>query len=402
MPFEWTVALRFLREGRFQTVLIVVGVTIGVAVVVFITALVEGLQGNIINKTLGGQAQVVLSAPDDINRRVQTGPVLAEVLKRTVREDTLSGWQRTLTTVRRTPGVTAAAAIASGGGFALRGGVRKPVALTGVELDDYRRVVEIDDKLVAGRMALAAGDVLIGTGLASDLGLRPGDTLRLLGTVAEPDNFRVSGVLDFGAKPLNDRQVYLPLRRAQSLLDFQLDVSEIQIRTADLFAADRVARRLAAETGLKSESWMETNAQLLSALSSQRMSTGMIRTFVAITVALGIASVLAVSVVQKSREIGILRAMGTPARRILYVFLIQGGLVGLTGSVGGALLGGALGQLFMKIAHTPDGLPMFPIELTPALFLQTALLATVVGVLAAAFPALRAARLDPVQAIRYG
>ncbi|HAW62876.1 MAG TPA: hypothetical protein DCX26_11255, partial [Pseudomonas sp.] len=144
------------------------------------------------------------------------------------------------------------------------------------------------------------------------------------------------------------------------------------------------------------ESWMETNGQLLNALSSQSMTTEMIRVFVGISVAFGIASVLAVSVVQRTREIGILRAMGSPRGQILRVFLLQGGVLGLFGSACGGAVGWGLVQVF-NIA----GPRLFEIPVDPTLVPLAMLVATITGVLAAAMPARRAARYDPAVAIRY-
>ena len=117
-------------------------------------------------------------------------------------------------------------------------------------------------------------------------------------------------------------------------------------------------------------------------------------------VALGIASVLIVSVVQKSRQIGILRAVGTSSRRILGVFLIQGGVLGLVGAFLGSGLGALLAKLFESLAREADGAPRFPVQLTPGLFAGATALATVIGLVAAVIPARRAARLDPATAIR--
>ena len=126
----------------------------------------------------------------------------------------------------------------------------------------------------------------------------------------------------------------------------------------------------------------------------------MIQFFVVVAVALGIASVLIVSVVQKSREVGILRAVGTARWRVQRVFLIQGGVLGLAGSFLGSALGALLAKLFEGVALTPEGTPRFPVELPASLFISASLLATGVGLLAALLPARRAARLDPMTAIR--
>jgi lipoprotein-releasing system permease protein len=147
---------------------------------------------------------------------------------------------------------------------------------------------------------------------------------------------------------------------------------------------------------------MALNAELLSGLSAQSSSKTMIQFFVVVTVALGIASVLIVSVVQKSREIGILRAVGTPPRRILAVFLIQGGVLGLAGSFLGSALGVAFAKIFEAMTSNPDGLPRFPVQVDLALLVSATALATGVGLIAAVIPARRAARLDPATAIRGG
>jgi lipoprotein-releasing system permease protein len=402
--FVWTVAWRLLRDGRFQTLLIVGGVTIGVAVVVYITAIIDGLQANIIERTLSSQAHVVLRPAERVNQRVwpDDGDVrtLADVRKRTQREATIGDVDAVLAAVRALPGVQAAAAVASGPGVAQQGGVRKAIVVLGVELADFQQVIRLDDKRRDGTLSLAAGEALIGSELASDLGLAPGSRLRLQSAAGEVLSVRVAGVLDYGVQDLNRRRVLLPLRDAQSLLGYGLEVTEIDVRVQRLFEAQRLAADLSRVTGLTAESWQAANGQLLNALRSQSASGLMIRVFVTVAVALGIASVLVVSVVQRQREIGILRAMGTPRRRILAVFLLQGGIVGLGGSLLGTALGAALAVGFTRVARNADGSPLFPIVLQPELFVSSAVLATLVGVLAAWLPARRAARLDPVEAIR--
>lgn len=167
-----------------------------------------------------------------------------------------------------------------------------------------------------------------------------------------------------------------------------------------MYAAETLAQRLAGETGLVADSWIKTNSQFFTALNSQRMSSNLIRFFIALSVAFGIASVLVVSVVQRAKEIGILRAMGTSQGQILRIFLLQGGIVGLLGSLLGSALALLCLTLWRLLATNPDGTPLFPIELPPALVLITAAGASLVGVIAALLPARRAARLDPVVAIR--
>jgi len=161
-----------------------------------------------------------------------------------------------------------------------------------------------------------------------------------------------------------------------------------------------VARAIAEATGIQADSWIRTNEQFFIAINAQTIANTTIRVFVALAIALGIAAVLIVSVVQKSKEIGILRAMGASQGQILRLFLLEGAVLGLVGSVFGSALG-ALAIVAWEIFVTnPDGTPLFPIAIDPRLFLASAVLATLTGLASAVLPALRGARLDPVVAIR--
>ncbi len=212
----------------------------------------------------------------------------------------------------------------------------------------------------------------------------------------------MSGVFDLGNREVNRRWVIVSLRAAQTLLALEGGVTSLEVTVDDVFAATRIADAVAARTGLVADSWMVTNAQLMVGLRSQDSSSTLIQVFVVLAVAMGIASVLIVSVVQKQKEIGILRAMGATRRSVLIVFLLQGALVGLAGSLLGAGLGASLGELFVSVARAADGSPLFPVSVTPALLARSTFVAVATGVFAAVLPARRAARLDPAVAIRHG
>jgi lipoprotein-releasing system permease protein len=400
MPFELIAALRFLREGRFQTVLILSGVAVGAAVIVFLVALITGLQDDLIARTLGTQPHVVLRPPDDVARSVtRPGPgetVSALVERRAQRLRSIDGWQRALADAAATPGVTAASPMASGPAFATRGSAQKSVALLGVDPERYRLIVPVDRKLVAGRFQVAGEEAVIGVDLAKDLGATVGDKVRLAAADGRTQVVTVTGIFDLGLRDLNRRWVIVTLRSAQTLLDLAGGVTNIDLKVGDLFAAEAVAKTIAARTGLAAESWMKTNAELLVGLRGQSGSSAMIQFFVSVAVAFGISSVLVVSVVQKSREIGILRAMGASRRAVLTIFLIQGALVALAG----ALLGCALGTWAALAFQSWQG--VFHVWLGWQLYAAAIAGATGIGLLAALAPAFRAAHLEPVAAIRYG
>ncbi|MGE5130005.1 MAG: ABC transporter permease [Sphingomonadaceae bacterium] len=402
-PFEWIAAARFMREGLAQTLLIVLGVALGVGVIVFMSALIAGLQSNIIRRTLNYVAPIEIVPPEQVARPQRAGEPgsVAEVVQpRSQQLRSIDQWQKVLATVERTPGVAAVTPIVAGPGFALRGDANKAVNITGIDTASYVRVIGLADKIVAGRLLLGTSDIVIGIELAKDLGAGVGDKLRLTTAGGAAETLTVAALFDFGNKGVNERNVYIALRTAQNLLDLVGGVSSIEIKVEDPFAAETIAQDIQAQTGLEADSWIKTNAQFFTAMAAQSLSNTLIRFFVGLTAALGIASVLVVSVVQKSKEIGILRAMGASRGQVLRLFLLQGAFMGLIGSLFGCGLGWAFLLAWRGVARNPDGTPIFIIVVEPKLFITAALGATLVGTLAAVIPARRAARLDPAVAIR--
>ena len=401
LPFEWIAALRFLREGRTQSLLIVVGVGVGVAVIVFMSALLSGLQANLIKRTLSSQAHIVLLPPEEAARPQSANPATAlNLQKQAQRLRSIDQWQPLRDRLAGWPEVAAVSPVASGPAFAVRGEATKAVTLLGIEPALYNRVIALAERLLAGELRVGAGEVVIGSELARDLGAGVGDKLRLTTAAGSGETLTVTGIFDLGNKGVNGRNVYVGLRTGQTLLNLSGGVSSIDLALHDLDLAERLATRIAAETGLVADSWIRTNAQFVTALTSQRVSSNVIRFFIGLSVAFGIASVLVVSVIQRSREIGILRAMGATQAQILRIFLLQGGIVGFLGSLLGSALAASFLMLWQTLARNPDGSPLFVIGVEPWLVLLAAAGASLVGILAAMLPARRAARLDPVVAIR--
>jgi lipoprotein-releasing system permease protein len=295
--------------------------------------------------------------------------------------------------------VAAVSPLVAGSGLALRGDATQAIALSGVDLERYDRIVGLRSKVVSGTASLAPGEAIIGRDLASDLGVRVGDRLNLQ-TSTSSDSVRVSALVDLGIKDLNKRTVIVPLRAAQSLLALPGGATGLDLALKDVWSAQSLTDELRQQFPYKIESWQENNAQLVSALNAQSVSTALIRGVVLVVVVLGIASVLVVSVVQKRREIGILRAMGTTRTQILRLFLVQGAVVGAIGSVLGIVLAVILIWLFTHFVRGADGLPLFVITLHWHTAWQVALVATASGILAAIAPARSAAAMDPALAIR--
>lgn len=405
MPFELFVSLRYLRDQPFQTGLILSGIGVGVAVIIFLSALITGLQESIIDRTLGSQAQVVVQPPEEVPRihPAQGSTLVAVTTERPPqRVRAIDGWRQVEDVVRRSPGVEAVAPTITGPAIALRGQGSIAVSIRGIDLDSYQTIVDVRSRLVAGSFDLAGFRAVVGTELARSLGVGVGRRIRIEAPAGRGGVYTISGVFDYNSVTLNESLVFVSLRGAQTLFQLEGGVSALEVKGGEVFEAEALAGRIRDRTGLVAESWMEQNGDLLVGLRSQSMSSIMIQVFVVLAVALGIASVLAVSVVQKAREIGILRATGARSVSVTRVFLIQGAILGVVGSLLGIALGTALSVFFANLARNPDGSALFPVALTGWLYGRSALVALVVGLLAAVLPARQASRMDPATVIRDG
>lgn len=405
LPFEWILATRFMREGLLQTLFIIAGVALGVAVIVFMSSLINGLQGSIIRRTLDYQAQIIVLPPEEVARSLreaETNQAKSAILiqPRAQRLRSVDQWQKVRELALNIKGVTVVSPIVSGAGFVFRAEANRAVGITGIEPETYLYLIALKAKIIAGKPELTSSDIVIGTELAKDLGVWLNDKIILQSASGASVTLKICGIFDYGNKGLNAGVVYVALRTAQSLLNLPGGATSVEINLNDPYQAQIVGEQIQTQTGLKVDSWITTNKELFTALYGQKITFFVIRLFVGLTAALGIASVLVVSVVQKSKEIGILRATGTTRMQILRIFLLQGALFGLIGSIFGSAASWGLLIAWRNLAKNPDGTPFFVLNFDPMYFVYAGLGAMLVGIISAVFPAQRAARLDPAVAIR--
>jgi lipoprotein-releasing system permease protein len=404
LPFECWIAYRFLKEGRVQTAFIICGVAIGVGVIVFMSALLSGMQANFVDRVLTGQAHIQLSPAKEVTRPLQTsdpdttqGALIQPPLQRL---KTMSQWLAIANQVQAMPDVKLVAPVVNGSALVSRGEATRSITILGIEPELYFQIVPMPSKIVQGQADVAVNDILIGTELARDLGVGVGDKLRVTAANSNTHVLTVRGIFDLGNKGANSRTTFMPIRTLQSLLNLRGGVSALDVTVQDVYAADIIAQKVARRHDVEAESWIQTNQHFFTALSAQTTANTAIRGFVALSVAFGIASVLVVSVIQKSREIGILRAMGISRGQVMRVFLIQGVLLGFGGSICGLALGYSALALWQRTQTNPDGTPLIALHFEPWILVLTLTLATLTGLLSSIVPAVRASRLDPVVAIR--
>lgn len=387
MKLAFDIALRFLKSSKGQTALIVLGIAIGVSVQIFIGSLITGLQKSLVDKTVGSVPQITVSPKED-GAFIVDPQAEIKTIKAANSEEIIN-----LVAVTQGPAI-----------------LKTPdesttIILRGFDWDAAQGIYKIADRVVKGALGTNENEVIIGKDLSDNLNVKIGDTIEMITPTGKTGQFQVTGIFDLQVKSLNESWILTNASSAQTFLETGDGASQIEMQVKDVFTADEVAmdveKRLNNDT-LVVTNWKEENAALLSGLSGQTASSLMIQVFVLISVVLGIASVLAISVVQKSRQIGILKAMGMHNPKASLVFLFQGFLLGVLGAFAGIGLGIGLSWSFATFITNADGSSLVPFFIDWYFIGISAGIAITASTLAALIPAIRVSKLDPMEVIKNG
>jgi lipoprotein-releasing system permease protein len=395
MLFSLRVALRFLIEGRNQSLFIVIGIAVGVSVIIFIGAIITSLQSNLIEQTLGNSAHITISESSDIFRDIKQGSRFGLIESQLAKTADFQDWRPVLTNLENISYFTAISPVLDGNGFLVKGGEDTSVLLRGVELDRANAIYQISERIIQGNDILEGNQILIGKELAEDFKLNAGDVVLIALASNVRERFSIQGIFDFENQSINSNWIFIDLKRAQKLLDKEDYISRIELQINDVFAADRISRELSFQLGgLVVENWKEQNAQLLNALSSQSVSNYIIQIFVLLAVTLGISSVLGISVIQRSRELGILKALGIKNNSARMIFIFQGAILGFSGALSGTALGILLINVFTNFVS------VFSIEVQLSQIIFIIIITTLACIVSAVIPANSSAKLNPIEVIR--
>jgi lipoprotein-releasing system permease protein len=376
------IAARFLRKSPAQTALIIAGIAVGIAVQVFVGSLITSLQDSLINTTIGSSAHVSISAPKDGD------PVqFSDLVKRIIASE---------------PRVTVVVPERNVNALYSNGTDKVPLAIKGGSLTDLDSLYHLTAKTVEGVASLRSGEVMVGVDFARKYAVKVGDPVSLLLGSNNVRTLKVSGVFDLGSGAVNSRTAFTGPDLPRQALGFRSDqYSLISIQLTDPFLSTVVAKEW--RSHLSSEKvgdWQVDNKALLSALTSQSASSYMIQVFVLIAVALGIASTLAIAAVQKTRQIGILKALGMSDGRTAAIFLWEATIMGVVGTALGVGLGLAL-IIGFTVGTAKSGAG-FPITPQPTFIAISASIGMLVALLSAIIPTRKTARLDPIEVIQNG
>ncbi|MBC7197325.1 MAG: ABC transporter permease, partial [Deferribacterales bacterium] len=266
-------------------------------------------------------------------------------------------------------------------------------------------IYEFSDKLIEGNIPQLQNETLIGATLATDNNLKIGDEIEILTPEGVNQRLKISGIFDLKVSNLNKTWIVMPIEGARAIFVNDNQLTSIEMQVSDVFKADTIAEEI--KNNLNNSSvdvvnWKEENEELLSGLSGQSASSIMIQVFVLLAVLLGISSVLAISVVQKSKQLGILKAMGIKDNQASFIFLFQGLILGTVGAILGSIFGVLLTYIFSIFVKSPDGTSLVPFYLDYKFIGMSALIAIVASMIAALIPARNTSKLNPIEVIKNG
>ncbi len=397
-PYAVKLAIRHLLSHPGQTALLMSGVALGVGVFIFMSALIGGLATLLTLRTVGSIPHIVVEMADR-DPTVLAPQLGAQVVRQKdlSRREQIAIWQPAVSIIEAEPGATAVSPQIRGSAYVERGQALAPVGVIGVMPGKLSDIADIDGAIVDGSSNLPTDGVLIGSRLAADLGLRVGQVVRLTSERGRARSFRIGGIFTLGIASADRQTVYMDFTTARALFDLPTGISRIEVKVASVTDAAAIADRLSRATGLKATAWTEENSQLFEGLDAQARTGIIIKAFALVTIVVGIASAMLLSIVRRQSEIGIMRAMGASKRLVVSIFVLEGTLIGFIGAIIGAGLAWLVLLPLPPVSEVESG--GLPIDRAQGDFLMAITLTTLAAMLASILPARRAARIDPVEAI---
>ncbi len=384
MKISFKIALRFLKSTKGQTALIALGIAVGVSVQIFIGSLIQGLQKSLIDKTVGNSSQVTLSS-DTSDRLISDYDSIVDNIKES------DSRIKNVSVVSDSPAL-------------IKTDLKTySVLVRGMNIDDSDKIYDLKDNIYEGKAPSNKFETLVGKDLKEELNLNLNDKIDLITNSGDVKTLIVTGFYDLKVASINKAWLITDLSSAKELFSTGDKITGIEMQVTDVFKADEIATVIGSNinrSDIKVDNWKDQNASLLSGLNGQSISSYMIQVFVMVSVILGIASVLIITVVQKSKQIGILKAMGIKDSQSSLIFLFEGFLLGLMGAILGVALGLGLSFIFTKFALNPDGTPVVELYINYNFIIISAVIALIASTLAALIPARGSSKLNPIEVIR--
>jgi len=416
MSYELFIGLRYLRAKRKQTFISantfisVAGIFLGVAALIIVLAVMNGFEIELRDKILGINSHIVLME--------YTGG--------------MENYERVMEELKSVDGVVASTPFIYGQAMLKNSGRVTGVVLRGMSIETYGNVINLGemrdgniDNLSSGGNKTDLPGVVIGKELAQNLGLLLFDTVEILlpmgistpmGIVPKIKKFSVVGIFDSGSYEYDSSLVFMSLKNCKKFLGMKDTVTGIEIKVDDIYGAGRIAKAIQEKLGYPywARSWMEMNKNLFSALKLEKRVMFIILSLIVIVAAFNIITTLIMTVMEKSRDIAILKSMGATARSIMKIFMIEGIVIGGIGIILGCIAGITVALNLEWISRSVENLFGFKILPEGVYYLNEVpskinygdvavivIAAMLICFLASIYPSWRASKLDPAEALRY-
>ncbi|MBU3141997.1 ABC transporter permease [Clostridium sp. CF012] len=378
------IAWRFLTKSKIQTLVIISGIAIGISVQIFVGLLSMGLETSLLDKVVGNSTHITIYPK---NNKIENYHKTEEKIKKL---------DNTILSVA--PVVEYNASI----NFKH---MTEPIQVRGFISKDLDSLYSIKNKIYKGKAIENPGETLIGKELSEKLGLKINDDIYIITADRRKKVLKVVGLYDFETMKVNKTLVITDLKAAQDLAGFGDAATSMELSTNDPYNADVIASKIEkglSDKNLKIENWKDQNKLLVSAIMGEKVCSIIIQLSVMIAAVLSIISIMSISVVQKYKQIGILKAMGIKDGSAAAIFLIQAFILGVLGTCLGLGLTYLYIKGFNRYTSSSDGTPLVTIIINYSFIIKLSIIDILASTLAAFLPAIKSFKLTPVEVIKNG